>query len=53
METTFVKMDDKGRVSIRGIRKGAQYLITAAKGGWWIMPAPEIIVPSRIESPTG
>jgi len=53
METTLVKADDKGRVSIRGTRKGAKYLVTAENGGWWIMPAPKIIVPEKIESPAG
>ena len=36
METTLVKADDKGRVPIRGARKGAKYLVTAESGGWWI-----------------
>ena len=45
METTLVKADDKGRVSIRGTRKGAKYLVTAENGGWWIMPMPKITVP--------
>ena len=53
METTLVKADDKGRVSIRGTRKGAKYLVTAAKGGWWVMPAPEIKPPRRVESSAG
>lgn len=53
METTLVKAEDKGRVSIRGTRKGAKYLVTAAKGGWWVIPAPEIKVPRRVESPAG
>ena len=47
METTLVKADDKGRVSIRGTRKGAKYLVTAENGGWWIMPMPKIIVPEK------
>jgi len=42
METTLVKADDKGRVSIRGTRKGAKYLVTAENGGWWVMPAPKV-----------
>ena len=53
METTLVKADDKGRVSIRGARKGSKYLVTAENGGWWIMPAPKITVPERIESSAG
>ena len=53
METPLVKADDKGRVCIRGTRKGAKYLVTAENGGWWIMPAPKITVPEKIESPAG
>ena len=53
METTLVKADDKGRVSIRGARKGAKYLVTAEGGGWWVMPAPEFAVPEKNESPAG
>jgi hypothetical protein len=53
METTLVKADDKGRVCIRGTRKGAKYLVTAENGGWWIMPAPKITVPEKTESPAG
>jgi len=36
METTVVKADDHGRVLIRGARKGAKYLVTAARGGWLV-----------------
>jgi hypothetical protein len=53
METTLVKADDKGRVCIRGTRKGAKYLVTAENGGWWVMPAPKITVPEKMESPAG
>jgi hypothetical protein len=53
MGTTLVKADDKGRVSIRGTRKGAKYLVTAAEGGWWVMPAPKASVPAKTESPAG
>lgn len=53
METTLVKADDKGRVSIRGTRKGAKYLVTAENGGWWVMPAPKITVPEKWASPAG
>jgi len=53
METTLVKADDKGRVCIRGTRKGAKYLVTAENGGWWIMPAPKVTVPEKLESPAG
>jgi hypothetical protein len=44
METTLVKADDKGRVSIRGTRKGAKYLVTTAKGGWWVTLTPKVKV---------
>ena len=47
MQTTLVKADDKGRVSIRGTRKGQQYLVTAEKGGWWVTPAPKVQTPVR------
>ena len=47
MQTTLVKADDKGRVSIRGTRKGRQYLVTAENGGWWVMPAPKVKTPAR------
>ena len=53
METTLVKADDKGRVSLRGVRKGAKYLVTAESGGWWIMPAPKVVVPAKRESLAG
>ncbi len=53
VETTLVKADNKGRVCIRGTRKGAKYLVTAENGGWWVMPAPKFIVPERMESPAG
>jgi hypothetical protein len=53
METTLVKADDKGRVSIRGTRKGVKYLVTAANGGWWVRAAPKFAVPEKTESPAG
>jgi len=46
MRSSLVKADDKGRVSIRGTRKGRQYLVTAQHGGWWVMPSPRIKVPA-------
>ena len=46
MQTRLVKADEKGRVSIRGTKKGQQYLITAQKGGWWVMPAPKVKTPA-------
>jgi hypothetical protein len=53
METTLVKADEKGRVSIRGTRKEAKYLVTAENGGWWVMPAPKIRVPKKMAPPAG
>jgi len=53
METTLVKADDKGRVSIRGTRKGVKYLVTAENGGWWVMTAPKVIPPKKMDSPAG
>jgi hypothetical protein len=49
MPSTLVKADDKGRVPIRGTRKGRQYLVlvTAENGGWWVMPAPRVKIPAR------
>ena len=47
VQTTLVKADDKNRVSIRGTRKGRQYLVTARHGGWWVMPAPKVKTPAR------
>ncbi len=45
VQTSLVKADDKGRLPIRGTRKGKQYLVTPYKGGWWVRPAPKIRVP--------
>jgi hypothetical protein len=44
-QTTLVKADDKGRVSIRGTKKGQQYLVTAEGGGGWVIPAPAVSPP--------
>ena len=46
-EMTLVKADEKGRVSIRGTKKGCRYLVTADRGGWWVMPAPHVRTPAR------
>lgn len=47
MQTTLVKADEKGRVSIRGTKKGKPYLVTAENGGWWVTPAPNVKPPAR------
>jgi hypothetical protein len=41
----LVKADEKGRISIRGTKKGEQYLVTPHEGGWWVMPAPKVRIP--------
>jgi hypothetical protein len=54
MQATLVKADAKRRMILRGARKGAQYLVTPTRGGWWVMPAPKIKTPPRpVESPAG
>ena len=53
MEATLVKADAKSRVSIRGAKKGFKYLVTPQKGGWWVTPAPKVIVPARADSTAG
>jgi hypothetical protein len=45
--TTLVKADSRGRVPIRGTKSRQQYLVTAEKGGWWVMPAPKAKIPAR------
>jgi hypothetical protein len=45
--TTLVKADSRGRVPIRGTKSRQQYLVTAEKGGWWVMPAPKTKIPAR------
>ena len=46
MATRLVKADEKGRVLIRGTKKGEQYLVTDQAGGWWVVPAPTLKGPS-------
>jgi hypothetical protein len=36
--TTLVRADEKGRICIRGTRKGQEYLVRAEKSGWWVTP---------------
>jgi hypothetical protein len=47
-QTILVKADEKGRISLRGTKKGRQYLVMAETGGWWVMPAPEVKTPARL-----
>jgi hypothetical protein len=51
MVATLVKADEHGRVSICGARIGAKYLVTEARGGWWVVPAPEISTPEQSDPP--
>ncbi|MDB6037223.1 MAG: hypothetical protein JWM99_1064 [Verrucomicrobiales bacterium] len=45
--TTLVRADEKGRLCIRGTKKGAEYLVKAEKNGWWIAPVPIIQSPKK------
>lgn len=46
-QVSLVRADEKGRIPIRGTKKGCQYLVTADQGGWWVMPAPAVKIPRR------
>jgi hypothetical protein len=39
--TTLVRADEKGRICIRGAKKGEEFLVKAEKDGWWISPVPK------------
>jgi len=45
--TTLVRADEKGRICIRGSRKGHEYLVRAEKKGWWVMPVAAIAPPRK------
>jgi len=45
--TTLVRADEKGRVCIRGTKKGREYLVKAEPGGWWIRPVPKFRRPKK------
>ena len=45
-QVTLVKADEKGRVCLRGTKKGGQYLVTTDRGGWWVVPAPQVPTPA-------
>ena len=53
MEKTMVKADDKGRVWLRGIRKGGKYVVTSDGRGWRVMPAAKKNAPERGEPLAG
>ncbi len=40
--TTLVRADEKGRLCIRGTKKGEEYLVKAEKNGWWVVPVQSI-----------
>ena len=40
--TTLVRADEKGRICIRGTKKGEEYLVKAEKNGWWVVPIQSI-----------
>ncbi len=46
-QMTLVRADEKGRVCIRGTKKGRQYLVVAERGGWWVTAAPPVKSPAR------
>ncbi|MEK7685923.1 MAG: hypothetical protein AAB466_10925 [Verrucomicrobiota bacterium] len=38
---TTICTADKNRLTVRGVRNGARYLIKKESNGWWIEPAPQ------------
>jgi hypothetical protein len=45
--TTLVRADEKGRICIRGSKKGQEYLVRAEKEGWWVVPVTFIAPPRQ------
>ncbi len=45
--TTLVRADEKGRICIRGTRKGEEYLVKAEKDGWCVVPVQSIQTPKK------
>jgi hypothetical protein len=45
--TTLVRADEKGRLCIRGTKKGQEYLVRAEKEGWWITPVEAVQRPQQ------
>ena len=44
--TSLVTADEKGRLCVRGTKRGHKYLVKQEQEGWWITPVPEVL-PSR------
>jgi len=40
-QVTTICTADKNRLTVRGVRNGARYLIKRESNGWWIEPAPQ------------
>ena len=38
---TTICTADKNRLTVRGVRNGARYLVKKESNGWWIEPAPQ------------
>ena len=38
---TTICIADKNRLTVRGVRHGARYLVKKESNGWWIEPAPQ------------
>src|SRR5438552_352665 len=38
---TTICTADKNRLTVRGVRNGARYLVKKKSNGWWIEPAPQ------------
>jgi hypothetical protein len=43
--TALVTADEKGRLLIRGTRRGRQYVVKEEDGGWWVVPVAETYAP--------
>ena len=43
--TSLVTADEKGRVPIRGTKKGRQYLVRQSGEGWWVCPVDQELEP--------
>ena len=39
---TTICTADKNRLTVRGVRDGARYLVKKENNGWWIEPAPQL-----------